>query len=504
MESTKTIDRRQFLKYSATGAMALTIVPSSVLAADGTAPNSRMTFALIGCGTQGLRELPHMLRDKALQFIAVCDPNKESYDYIDWSRDGLRSELANFLGEPKWRANSPGIPGGREVAKEFIELYYGKQKDTGNFKGCNSYADFRELLEKEKDLDAVKIMTPDHLHGTISVAALKKGKRVMLHKPLANRVTEARIVIELAKRTKLPTHFLPAMAGSPMSVAIQRIKEGAIGTLKEIHNWSNRPVWPQYTKIPTERPPIPPGFDWDLWLGPSLPRPYHPHYTHAVFRGWYEFGGGAIADMGHYSLWRVFYGLDLDSPVLVESSPSHVCEIENLVSKKIINDYSFPLACMVRFRFAAKGNRPAIDLFWYDGGIKPRTPEEFIKNNMELPAEGIMFVGTNGFIIGGFTGENLKLVTGDKIEPLQIKPGDIKEIPDGFVYWLDAFRGKGKSFGDFTLATAISDAFNLAAVSLRLGGKRLHWDAEKAVITNNKDANRYLTREYRKGWELSI
>lgn len=495
------ISRRSFLKYSTAAATAFTVIPASAIGGDSAVPPSeRMTFALIGCGTQGIRELPGMIGSKGIQFVAVCDPNKESYDYVDWSKDGLRRDVANMLKKQDWRANAPGIPGGREVVKEIIELYYGSQKDSGKYQGCKAYTDFRELLDK--DIDAFKIMTPDHLHATIAVAALKKGIRVMMHKPLANRVYEGRLVVDTARKTNLPTHFLPANVGPGITQALKAVRDGRIGRLKEIHNWSNRPVWPQYTKLPTDTPPVPAGFDWDLWLGPSLPRPYHPHYTHCVFRGWYEFGGGAIADMGHYSLWRVFQELNLDPPMMVESNPSHVCELDNLVSKKIHNDYSFPLACTVRFRFAAKGDRPELDLFWYDGGIKHKTPEDLIKNNQELGAEGIMFVGTDGIIMGEFTGENLRIISQGKIQPLE-KPANASSLPAGFVGWEEAFRNKGKSFGDFTLALSITDAFNLAAVSLRLGGKRLMWDAQDMKITNLPDANKYLRREYRKGWELT-
>ena len=171
------------------------------------------------------------------------------------------------------------------------------------------------MFEKEKDVDMVKIMTPDHHHATISIAAMKKGKHVIMHKPIANRLLEARLAIETARKTKVATHLLAYGSGQANARIAGMINEGVIGNLREIHNWSNRPVWPQYEEIPTERPPVPKGFDWDLWLGPALDRPYHPNYTHTVFRGWYEFGGGSMADMGIYSLWPVLTGLDLGSAV---------------------------------------------------------------------------------------------------------------------------------------------------------------------------------------------
>ena len=343
------------------------------------------------------------------------------------------------------------------------------------------------MLEKEKDIDAVKVMTPDHLHATVAIAAMKKGKHVMMHKPLANRLQEARLVIETARQTKVATHFLPASAGEQVRMVAGWIRDGAIGTLREIHNWSNRPVWPQYATIPTDTPPVPKDFDWDLWLGPSLPRPYHPHYTHAVFRGWYEFGGGPVADMGHYSLWPVFREFDLDAPVAVESTPSHVCTIKDNVSSKIRNDYSFPFASTIRFKFAAKGSRPALDLFWYDGGMRPPTPEEVEQDKQELPAEGMMFVGDKGKILAGFRCENPRIIPERKVRDYWAAQGTAAPKSDERsrgrsgrdAVWVQAFRGGEPTYGDFLLAGPISEAFNLGAISLRLGGKRLLWDSQQ-------------------------
>lgn len=507
------LNRRQFMITGGAAAVAATIVPRHVLGGAGFVPPSeKITLAYIGCGTQGLREMPDLLRMPEVQIVAVCDPVKEGYDYLDWSRDGLRAGIAAALGRPDWRRGAPGIPGGREVAKEVVEMAYGNQRDRGQFKGCNAYADFRELLDREPDVNAVKIMTPDHSHAVIAIAAMKKGKHVLMHKPLANRLHEARLVIETARQTRVATHFLPASDGAHLHPIRQWIEAGAIGTLREIHNWSNRPVWPQYATLPQDSPPVPPGFDWPLWLGPSTDRPYHPHYTHAVFRGWYEFGGGALADMGHYSLWPVFQWLDLDAPVAVESRASHVCGLEGLVPRKILNDYSFPAACTVRFRFAAKANRPALDLYWYDGSMKPPRPDELDPREEDLAAEGLMFVGDAGKILADFRGENPRLLPesrrrqyaapenppGGPAGPSRASSGRRQASSS----WVAAFRGGAPTCGDFLLAGPISDAFNLAAVSLRLGGRRLLFDAEKMSITNHPEANRHLRREYRPGWAL--
>ncbi len=499
------LTRRKFVVATGTVATAITIIPRHVLGGGGfVAPSEKITVAHIGCGTQGLRELPYLLKIPDFQVVAVCDPVKDSQDYVDWSKDGLRADLAEVMGKPDWRKNVPGIPGGRDVAKELVETFCASQRQADKFKGCATYADFRELLDKEKDLSAVKIMTPDHLHATISIAAMKRGKHVLMHKPIANRVQEARWVIETARRTKVATHFLPASTGSNVHIIKDWVDHDAIGTLREIHNWSNRPMWPQYTAIPTGAPPVPAGFDWQLWLGPSPDRPYSPQYTNAVFRGWYEFGGGSLADMGHYSLWPVFQFFDLDAPFAVESNASHSCAIRDNVSSRVRNDFSFPAACTIRFRFLAKGNRPALDLFWYDGSMKPPTPDELEAQNDELPQEGMMFVGAKGKILAGFRGENPQLLSGDKakVEGLPKPPREVK-FTDALVQWAIACRGGQPTFGDFAFAGPISDAFNLGAVSLRCGGAKLQFDAANMKLTNMPEAEPYLRREYRKGWELS-
>jgi predicted dehydrogenase len=505
------LSRRKFLLSGGAAATAFTIVPRHVLGGPGfVAPSEKITVAYIGCGTQGLREMPAMLAMPEIQIVAVCDPVKESHDYVDWSKDGLRAEIASAIGKPDWRRGT-GIPGGRDVAREVIETAYAKQRPGEKFKGCATYLDFRELLEKGKDVDAVKIMTPDHLHATIALAAMKRGKHVLMHKPLANRLLEARLVVEAARNLKVATHFLPAGEGTNIRSSKAWIDDGAIGTLREIHNWSNRPVWPQYPMIPTDTPPVPEGFDWQLWLGPSLDRPYHPHYTHAVFRGWYEFGGGALADMGHYSLWPVFRLFDLDAPVVVESRPSHLCTLNSHVATRIKNDYSFPAACTIRFKFAAKGNRPSLDIFWYDGSMKPPTPEELDRDNKELPAEGMMFVGDKGRILAGFRGEDPQIVPEEKMRDYRAAKNPATSQAsergqarrDALGSWVAACKGGPPTYGDFRLAGPISDAFNLGSVSLRLGGRRLLFDAANSKVTNSSEANQYLARDYRKGWELT-
>lgn len=490
------INRRKFISTAATASIGFTILPRHVLGGPGyIAPSDKINIAYIGCGTQGLREMCELIANPEIQITSVCDPNKLSTDYIDWSPNGIRDGIRKTLQDVDWGASYKGIPGGRDIGKELVEKYYSKQNNR-TYKGCASYADFRELLEKEKDIDAVKVMTPDHLHGYISVAAMRKGKHVVIHKPLANRMHEARLVIDTAKQTGVSTHLLAWSKRSGNDRVKKWINEGRIGKLLEIHNWSNRPVWPQWPSNPTGTVPVPEGFDWNLWLGPVPDRPYHPNYTHNVFRGWYDFGAGSIADMGHYSLWPMFLALGINTPPYsAEAYGTTTRTIENNVSRAVNNDVAFPYSCIVRFKFPKQEQLPAFDLFWYDGGMKPSTPDEL--GNASLEPEGMMFVGDKGKIIAGFRNENPKLLGVNKDD----QPGYKEEITHGERAWIEAFKNNKQSPGSFLNARAVTETILLGAVALR-AKKRIEYDSQNMKITNLPDANKHLYREYRKGWEM--
>src|SRR5215467_926903 len=269
-------NRRKFIGAAA-GAAAFTIVPRHAIGGPNYVPPSdKVTLAYIGTGTQGLREMLNLLAAPEIRIVAVCDPNRDAVGYRDFGRDGLLKNIRDALKKPDWRAGSEGtVPGGREVGRNVVDTFYGD-------KSCAIYSDFREMFAKEKDLDAVKIMTPDHLHGVIAMAAMKRGKHVIVHKPIANRLHEARKVIETARAKGVSTHFMPWDSNGSMEQVMGWINNGSIGTLREVHNWSARPMWPQYALLPKEKPPVPDGFDWDLWLGPESERAYHPDYTHMV------------------------------------------------------------------------------------------------------------------------------------------------------------------------------------------------------------------------------
>jgi hypothetical protein len=331
---------------------------------------------------------------------------------------------------------------------------------------------------------------------------MKKGKHVVIHKPIANRMYEAKLSIETARKTGVSTHLLAYAKINGDETVKKMIKDRAIGTLKEIHNWSNRPVWPQWTSNPTESVPIPEGFDWQLWLGPVPDRPYHPNYTNAVFRGWYDFGAGSIADMGHYSLWPLFLTLGINTPPLsAEAYGTTTCMIVDHVSKKQVNDVAFPYSCMIRFKFPKQEELPAFDLIWYDGGMKPPVPDE-LEPGKTLPREGMMIVGDKGKILAGFRCEDPQLIPESKMTSyLNGQPAPKENAHRNNDVWIDAFKNKAQSPGSFLYTGPITETILLGGVALR-AGKKVEYDSANMKITNLPDANKYLVREYRKGWEL--
>lgn len=505
MKAKNKIKRRSFINLAATAA-TFSIVPRHVLGGTGYVPPSdKITIANIGCGTQGLREMGRLLTHPNIQVVAVCDPNKFSMDYLDWSPAGLLNGMRKVLGDKSFGADVQGIPGGREMGKAYVEKYYSKNKADGKYKGCSSYVDYRELLAQEKDLDAIKIMTPDHLHASIAIAAMKKGKHVITHKPIANRIKEGKLTIETARKTGVQTHLLAWSRRPEYELIKQWIDDGVIGTLTEIHNWSFRPVWPQWTSTPTDTPPIPEGFNWDMWLGPVPDRPYHPNYTHNVFRGWYDFGGGSVADMGHYSLFPLFniFGID-KAPTSAKAFGTLTRTSIDGVCRPVVNDVAFPYSSMIQLRYPAQTSLPAFDLYWYDGGMKPFAPVELEEDNRDTPNEGILFVGTEGKILGGFRGESPEIIPNKKMKAYpgkKVMEEKEKNIDRKTEIWIDSILNDKPSPGSFLKAATLTESINLAAIALR-AGKKIHYDSANTKITNDEAANAFLTRKYREGWEM--
>jgi predicted dehydrogenase len=309
-------------------------------------------------------------------------------------------------------------------------------------------------------------------------------------------------VIGTARDTGAATHMFCA-AGLPSTAELSEwIRGGAIGPVREVHNWSTRPFWPQgMTSLPTETVPAPDGLDWDLWLGPVPHRPYHPAYTHAVFRGWYDFGSGALGDMGHYSFFQVFKVLKLGAPLTVEASRSQYWRIDELLWKRRVNAVSYPQASLVRWEFPEREGMPPVALHWYDGGLRPPKPRELEEDHEPMPEEGLLFVGDDGKILADFNGRNPRLVPRARMARFQPPPPTLARPAEELDQWIRACRGGAASDASFENVAALSETILLGTIAVRVD-KKLQWDSASFRFKGAPEADALMTRAYREGWKL--
>jgi hypothetical protein len=498
MPKSGSVSRRKFLERSATSAAVTLVAPHVVGGPRHVPPSDRINIGFVGVGTQGIRQLMPALQRKDLRIAAVCDPNRKSEDYVEWFRFELRDKVRAFLGDPAWAEGARACPCGREVGRELVDRHYGAAAGAG----CHAYTDFREMIAHEKDLDAVYIMTPDHLHAPVALAAMKAGKHVIVHKPLANVLRDARLVIQTARETGVATHMFCAAGHQSTAGIAEWIEAGAIGPVREVHNWSTRPFWPQgMTSLPTETVPVPEGLDWDLWLGPVPPRPYHPAYRNAVFRGWFDFGTGALGDMGHYSFFQVFKILKLGAPLTVEATRSQYWKIDDLLWKKQVNTLSYPEASLIRWEFPERPGMPPVALHWYDGGLRPPKPRELEEDGEPMPEEGLLFVGDHGKILAGFMGDEPRLLPKAKMQSFQPPPQTLPRPAEELEQWVRSCRGTSPSDARFENVAAITDTILIGTIAVRVD-KKLRWDAPNARFVDAPEADALMTREYREGWKL--
>jgi Oxidoreductase family, C-terminal alpha/beta domain/Oxidoreductase family, NAD-binding Rossmann fold len=501
------MNRRTFLT-GLSAASALTVVPRRVLGGPGyVAPSDMIVLAQVGCGTQAQRQVnTELVTRPDVQIVAVVDPNRDSQNYVDWSEWGNRTQIRRVLEEPEWGAGDQGIRAGREVAREIMEIYYRKQERPG---GIRMYEDYREMLEKETDIQGVVNITPDHQHGCINIAALRKGKAAISHKPVASVLYELRQTLQAARASAAPSHLL-AYSNTPDRHKLAAwLEAGAIGTVREVHNWSNRPFWPQGMQAyHATGPDVPAGFNWPLWQGPEPDRPYHPSYTFAVYRGWYAYGTGCLGDMGHYSLWQPYRILELGVPEFVEACPNNEAWVneKNVSTGGRVSLVSFPRASTVRWRHPATAKRPAVDTFWYDGGMKPQTPEELYSDSEDLADEGMLFVGDKGKILCDFRGDVPRLLPRSRQAAFEGSiPTPDHDTTEDDDEWLNAIRNGSKSKGGFEQVAALAEAVTLAGIALRVPYRRLIWDAVRMEFPNAPEANAFVRREqYREGWDKLI
>jgi len=497
------MNRRRFLQSTGTAAAGL-VLPRRLLGGPGHVPPSeKVNLAFIGTGSQGLRVMFGFLSQPDVQGVAVCDPNRQSSDYPQWGRGEFCNSVRKLLGTNSgWEWLSPNDPVdltrtvkatagtcGREPARQIVEAYYAKQKEAGAYKGCAAYSSYRDLLEKEKDVDAVVVGAADHLHAAIAIASMKKGKHVYGQKPMTRTVYEARRMAEAAREAGVATQVaIGNQASESTRVLCEMVWAGAIGPVRQVINWSSRPFWPQGVDRPKEEPPVPEGMDWNLWLGPSPERPFHRLYHPFNWRGWHDFGGGAIGDMGCYSFDTIFRVLKLEAPSAVESSSSEA------------TPETYPKACAMHFDFPARGDLPPVKVTWYDGGLKPPRPAEFgAKDRMR--AEGMLFVGDKGAILCGFTGDNPVLLPESRRKEFEPPPKTLPRSPGNEREWIDACKGaKTVPGANFVFTGSVTETIMLGNVALRTG-ERIAWEREPMKASSSA-AQKIIRPEFRAGWDL--
>ena len=447
-QKNKAISRRDFMGGAA-AAMAFTFVPSSVLAQP---PSGKINVASIGSGGMGGGNT-NACAAAGANIVALCD--------VDWDRAA-------------------------DTFKKFPD--------------AKKYKDFRKMLDEQKNIDAVIVATPDHFHTVAAMAAMRRGKHVYVQKPLTRLVSEARALTEAARKYKVVTQMgNQGHSGNGVRDICEWIWAGVIGEVQEVHAWTNRPVWPQGIDRPKGEDPVPNTLDWDLWIGPSPKRPYVKGvYNPFSWRGWWDFGGGALADMACHVLDPVFWALKLKYPTSVEASCTTV------------NNETFPLASVVHYEFPAREGMPAVKVHWYDGGIKPERPKELETGRpLNQAASNVLFMGSKGVLRCGEYGDNPQLLPYERNRDFANNkpPQTLTRIKTGHEgNWLEACKTGGQATSNFDYAGPLTEMVTMGNLAIRPEnvGKKLEWDGANMRVTNDEKANEYVQMHYREGWSLEM
>ena len=446
-DSNRTLSRRQFAVRAAMAALSTAIVPSRVLGAQ--APGNRLNIAAIGIGGMGGANLKAC---EAENIIALCD--------VD-------------------------------------QVYSAKTRAL--YPKASFYTDYRVMLEKEKGIDAVVIATPDHTHAMITMAVLQAGKHVYCQKPLTHTVFEARTITEAARRYKVVTQMgNQGQSFESMRVLKEWLDAGAIGQVTEVHAWTDRPVggdpWSDFAVVarPADTPPVPETLDWDKWLGPVAFRPYHPAYHPMKWRAWQDFGTGALGDMGCHILDPAFWALELGPPLSVEATSTHY--------EPAVASETYPRASIVRYAFAARGNRPPVKLTWYDGRLLPPTPRE-LEPGRSLPGSGALLIGDKGTILHGSHGaDGVRLLPETRMQGYQRPPKTLRRVTEGHEGdWIRACKEGLNGVppcSPFEYGGALTEMVLLGVLAIRMKDQRLDWDSQNLRFTNNEKANDLLRIQY--------
>jgi Oxidoreductase family, NAD-binding Rossmann fold/Oxidoreductase family, C-terminal alpha/beta domain len=458
--------RRQFLRRTTLAAGAVTLSFPYVGRVLGA--NDRINVACIGVGGKG---------DSDSSDAASCGGNIVAICDVD---EGTRNSKA------------------RQFENKFPQL--------------KQYQDYRKMLDEiGKDIDAVTVSTPDHNHGVASLRAMKMGKHCFTQKPLVQTVYEARMMRQVAKEKNLATQMgNQGSAESGLRRAVEVVQAGVIGNPREIHVWTNRPIWPQGLDRPTGEDPVPASLDWDVWLGPARERPYKRDvYAPFKWRGWYDFGTGALGDMACHTVNMPFRACKLGFP--------NVVELE-LCSR--LYPETFPKTSRIRYEFPEREGLPPLKFWWYDGNpgdpLKPLRPEadvvrEVIATEDKLPGSGALIVGEKGKVFSPddygarffvvMKGKS-EYVPGEQDEACKAVPKSIPRSPGHMQEWFRMMKEGTPSYSNFDIAAYLTEIILLGAVALRVGeDRRMEWDGPNMKSPNIAEAEQFVKRDNRPGWE---
>jgi predicted dehydrogenase len=341
------------------------------------------------------------------------------------------------------------------------------------------------------------------------MAAMERKKHVYVQKPLAHSVAEVRLLTETARKYGVATQMgNQGRSGEGSRLLCEWVQDGAIGDIREAHCFTNRPVWPQGIEVkrPEETPELPPGMDWNLWIGPAAYRPFHPTYHPAKWRAWWDFGTGSLGDMGCHIVDPAFWALKLKYPVSVEASvsrywPGWFEEAESRFE-------TYPRSSVVRYRFPAREGMPAVDLTWWDGGLMPARPHDLEPGRrMGNFDGGLLLIGEKGTILAGCYGESPRLIPETAMKRYDLPKESIERVPEGQdgheQNWIRACKDGPAAVSNFEESGPLSETVLMGNLAVRFPDRRLLWDGEAMRVTNDEEANAYVTREYREGWKLA-
>jgi len=460
--------RRSFLKTAATAAFGSWFVPRHVLGGPGFVPPSeKVNIAIVGAGGQGTVNSRNLFREADAQIVALADP-MESVSLERFYYKGL---------------------GGRGPLQAEVEKHYAEQ--APNFR-CAAYEDFRVMLEQESAIDAVLCATPDHLHAYVSVVAMRLGKHVYCEKPLTHNIWEARTVARVAKETGVATQMGNIGHSSEgIRRTVEYLRDGAIGTVREAHAWVPAGRWnPGLMGLPEGAPPVPAGLNWDLWLGPREPHPYHPAYVPVTWRDFWTFGCGALGDFGCHDLDATVWAFDLRAPDTIEALPAG-----------FMNDDIAPYGEVCYYRFPARESQPALQVNWYSGGLQPPRPDT-LPEGMALPRRGVLFVGEKGIIQCDGAGGPPRVFPNELREAYQQPEKTLLRSNGHHRDWLDAIKGGPPASSHFEDAARLTEITLLGIVALRIG-RQCRWDAAAMNVVGADKAEPIIKGTYRKGWEIT-